>query len=167
MIWKVPRLQSSKWSFYPSPTSSDLEFQIVKVSLQHPIKIYFILFLTLVIYIHIYTHVKSQDSSVRVATDYRLDGLGLIPYRDKKHFSSPQHPGRHWSSPSFLSNGYRGGLFLGVRRPGREDLIYTCREPKRKREGGRLGRVRRMGLVRLGLLYALCSHIKFSGQRTC
>jgi hypothetical protein len=33
---------------------------------------------------------------------------------------SIRHPDRLWGLPSLLSNGYRGALSLGVKRPGRE-----------------------------------------------
>jgi hypothetical protein len=41
---------------------------------------------------------------VGIATGYRLDGWGSIPARDKRVFSSPQHPDRLWGPPSLLSN---------------------------------------------------------------
>jgi hypothetical protein len=42
---------------------------------------------------------KSRDSSVNIATGYRLDGVGLIS-------DSPQCPDLLWDPPSLLSNGY-------------------------------------------------------------
>jgi hypothetical protein len=41
---------------------------------------------------------------------YGLDCRGLIPGRDKRFFSSPQHRDRLWIPPSLLRNGYWGLL---------------------------------------------------------
>jgi hypothetical protein len=46
-------------------------------------------------------------------TGYGLDGLGWIPGRSKRFFSSPQRPDRFWCPPSLLFSGYRGALFTG------------------------------------------------------
>ena len=55
-----------------------------------------------------------RDSSVGIATRYRLDGPG-IEFRRGRDFPHPSS--RPWCPPSLLYNGYR--LFPGVRRPGR------------------------------------------------
>jgi hypothetical protein len=46
-------------------------------------------------------NVRSLNNSVEIHQ-------GLIPGRDKRFFSSPQHPDRLWGPSSDLSNGYRG-----------------------------------------------------------
>jgi hypothetical protein len=51
---------------------------------------------------------SSWDISVGIATDYGLDGWGLIPGRGKKLFSTPQCPDRFWDPPRLLPNMYRG-----------------------------------------------------------
>jgi len=57
-----------------------------------------------------------QDSSVAIATRYRLDGPGSNP--GKARFSAPLHagPGAH---PASYTMG-TGSLFPGVKRPGRD-----------------------------------------------
>jgi hypothetical protein len=62
---------------------------------------------------------ESQDSSVRRAMDYELDGPGLIPGR-VKIFSIPQCSYRLWDPPSLLSSGYRRYIPLVVKRSRRE-----------------------------------------------
>jgi hypothetical protein len=62
----------------------------------------------------------SRDSSVGVATSYGPDGRGSIPGRGKIFFFTPQLPDRISGTPSLLANGYRGDIFQGLRRPGRE-----------------------------------------------
>jgi hypothetical protein len=47
-------------------------------------------------------------------------GVRIWSGRDKRFFSTPQSPGRLWGPLSLLSNGYRGALFPGVKRLGRE-----------------------------------------------
>jgi hypothetical protein len=54
----------------------------------------------------------SQDSSVGIATCYRLDGRFSIPGRGKRFFSTARRSGRLWSPTSLLANGYQG-LFSG------------------------------------------------------
>jgi hypothetical protein len=52
----------------------------------------------------------SRDSSVGVATGYRLDGRGVgvrVPV-GSRILSSPRRPDRLWGPPSLLSNAYRG-----------------------------------------------------------
>jgi hypothetical protein len=61
-------------------------------------------------------HLGSEDSSVGIATECRLEGQGSIPGRGKI-FSSPQRPDRLWSPPSLLSDGYRGH-FTGCKAAG-------------------------------------------------
>jgi hypothetical protein len=68
--------------------------------------------------IFIVRYPRNRDSSVGIATGYRLDGRSSIPGRDKI-FSSPQRPDRLWGPPSLLFNGYRGS-FPGVKQPGPE-----------------------------------------------
>jgi hypothetical protein len=45
---------------------------------------------------------RNQGSSVGIAAGYRLLGQGLIPGRDKRFFSSPQHPYQLWGPPHFF-----------------------------------------------------------------
>jgi hypothetical protein len=56
----------------------------------------------------------SRDSSVGIATGYRLDdgGVGVQVLVEARIFSSPCRPGRFWGPPSLLTNGHRG-----VKRP--------------------------------------------------
>jgi hypothetical protein len=66
---------------------------------------------------------KSRDSSAGTALGYGLDDRGSrvrFPVGAGKFFPSPLCPERLWDPPSLLSNGYRGALSLGVKRPGRE-----------------------------------------------
>jgi hypothetical protein len=51
---------------------------------------------------------RSQDSTVGIATGYRLDDQRVrvqVPV-GSRIFSSPSHPDRFWGPPSLLSNGY-------------------------------------------------------------
>jgi hypothetical protein len=53
---------------------------------------------------------RSRDSSVGIATGYRL-GYGGVRVRvpvGSSIFSSPRHPDQFWGPPSLLSNGYWG-----------------------------------------------------------
>jgi hypothetical protein len=50
----------------------------------------------------------SRDSSVGIATGYRLDGQSSIPGEGKRLFSTSQRVDRLWGPPSLLSDGYRG-----------------------------------------------------------
>jgi hypothetical protein len=63
-----------------------------------------------------------RDSSVGIATGYRLDGPGLITGTAK--FVSLSYPhrlqDRLWGLPSLFSNGYRGLFRSGVDWQGRE-----------------------------------------------
>jgi hypothetical protein len=57
-----------------------------------------------------YVHFKMaiRDNSIGIATAYRLDGRGSILGREKRHFSSPQHPNPLWGQPNFPISRYRG-----------------------------------------------------------
>jgi hypothetical protein len=52
-----------------------------------------------------------------------------IPGGDKRFFSTPQRPERHWGPASLLSNGYGGALSPEVKRPGleadRDNFTFT------------------------------------------
>jgi hypothetical protein len=65
---------------------------------------------------------KSRDSAVVIATSYGLDdwGVGVRVLVESRIFSSPNRSDRLWGPPNLLSNGYRGTLSPGVKRPGRE-----------------------------------------------
>jgi hypothetical protein len=52
-------------------------------------------------------------SSVSIVSDYGMDDQGSIPDRSKGFFLSPLRPDWLSSSPSLLSNGYRGSFPLG------------------------------------------------------
>jgi hypothetical protein len=45
-------------------------------------------------------------SSVRIVSDYGLDGQGLLPYRGRGFFLWSLLPGWLWGPPSILYNGY-------------------------------------------------------------
>jgi hypothetical protein len=49
----------------------------------------------------------SRDSSIGIATGYRLDdgGVGVQVLVGARIFSSPRRPGRFWVPPSLLPNG--------------------------------------------------------------
>ena len=67
----------------------------------------------LCIYVYIYIYITGPGSSVGIATDYGLDGLGLNTGRTR--FSA--RPDRPWDPPSLLYNGHR--FFPGGKlRPG-------------------------------------------------
>jgi hypothetical protein len=51
---------------------------------------------------------RSRDSSIGIATAYRLEGRDPISGRFKRFFSSSQHPDCLWIPPSLLFSGYRG-----------------------------------------------------------
>jgi hypothetical protein len=59
--------------------------------------------------------VYSWDSSVGIATGYRLDERGSISGTDTMFFSSPQRADQLWGPLSLLSNGYRGQCGRGVK----------------------------------------------------
>jgi hypothetical protein len=48
---------------------------------------------------------RNRDSSVDIATGFRLDYRGLIPVMGKKLVFTPKPQDRLWSSSSFLSSG--------------------------------------------------------------
>jgi hypothetical protein len=60
----------------------------------------------------------SRDSSVGIATGYRLDGQGYIPGREKKSFSTPQHPDWFWAHPASYPVG-TGVSFPGGKAAGK------------------------------------------------
>jgi hypothetical protein len=60
---------------------------------------------------------RSWDSSVGIATCYRLDGRGSVRGRGKRFFFSPQRPDRLWGPPWLPSNG-TGGCFQGGKAAG-------------------------------------------------
>jgi hypothetical protein len=66
----------------------------------------------LITYIFCFLHLFlwSRDSSVGIATGYRLGdrGVGVRVPVGSKIFSSPYRPDRLWGPPSLLLNGYRG-----------------------------------------------------------
>jgi hypothetical protein len=51
---------------------------------------------------------SSKASSHNLSDELRLDGLGSIPGRGKRFFSTPQRPDRFWGPPSLFSNGCPG-----------------------------------------------------------
>jgi hypothetical protein len=64
----------------------------------------------------------SRGSVAGLASGYGLDDRGVgvrVPTRSRI-FTSLYRPDRLWGSTSLLSNKYRGALFPGVKRPGRE-----------------------------------------------
>jgi hypothetical protein len=63
---------------------------------------------------------RSRDISVGMTTGYGLDGRDSIPGTGKRFFSIPQRTDWLWGPPNLLSDGYRGALYLVVKRPGRE-----------------------------------------------
>jgi hypothetical protein len=66
---------------------------------------------------------RSRDSSVGIATGYRLDCPGPIP-GSTRFFSSPQRQDRLWDPSSLMPNGYRG---LFSRGQSDKDLkLTTC-----------------------------------------
>jgi hypothetical protein len=67
----------------------------------------------------VYRHPRSRDSVVGIWTGYGLGGVGVrVPIVNNFLFSKPSRP--VLGSPIMLSNGCRGLLYLGVKRPGRE-----------------------------------------------
>jgi hypothetical protein len=74
--------------------------------------------------------------SVGIATGYRMDdrGVGVRVPLGPRIFSSPRCPDRLWGPPNLLSNGYRGALSPGVKRPGCEadHSLPTSAEVKEK-----------------------------------
>jgi len=62
--------------------------------------------------LHTLWHSVGRDSSVGIATRYRLDCQGI----ESRWEILPIHPGQPWGPPNPLYNGYR--VFLGVKRLG-------------------------------------------------
>jgi hypothetical protein len=50
-------------------------------------------------------------------TGYVINGSGSIPGSGKRFFSTPPCPDRLWDPSSFLLDGYRRALSVGVKRP--------------------------------------------------
>jgi hypothetical protein len=67
-----------------------------------------------------YYKIRSRDCAVGIATGYGLDdrGVGVWVPVGARIVSSPCCPDQFWVPPSLLSNGNRGGSFLGVKWPG-------------------------------------------------
>jgi hypothetical protein len=62
--------------------------------------------------------IRGRDSSVGTETCYELDGRGSILGRGKEFSSTVLGPDRLWGPiNNLLSNGYRGVLSPGVKRP--------------------------------------------------
>jgi hypothetical protein len=57
-------------------------------------------------------YIVSRDSSVGIATGYKLDKPASIT-GSARIFSPPQRPDRLWGPHSLLSNGYRGPFPVG------------------------------------------------------
>jgi hypothetical protein len=55
----------------------------------------------------------SRDTTVRIATDYELEGEHSIPDRVMKFVSFPQCQDRLWSPPNLLPNEYHGLFPVG------------------------------------------------------
>jgi hypothetical protein len=64
--------------------------------------------------------VEYPNCILRWATGWTIGVVGSIPGGGWEFFSSPPCPKRLWGLPSHLSDGFRGDLSLGVKRPGRE-----------------------------------------------
>jgi hypothetical protein len=62
----------------------------------------------------------SLDSSVGIATGYRLEDQGVGVWVGSRIFTSPRRPDRLCDQPSLLSNGYRELFPWKVKRPGLE-----------------------------------------------
>jgi hypothetical protein len=88
---------------------------------------------------------RSHDSSVDIATGYRLHGPGSIP-GTRRFFSFPQRPDQLWDPPSLLSNGYRE-LFLQRSKSNRGVKMTTHLHP-----------VLRSRIVELYLHSPICIH---------
>jgi hypothetical protein len=65
---------------------------------------------------------KSRDSAVCIATGYELDEQGVVVrvLVGARILTFPCHPDRLRGPPSLLSNGHRGTLSPGVKRPWRD-----------------------------------------------
>jgi hypothetical protein len=69
----------------------------------------------------------SRDSSFIIAMDYKLNGLGLIPGRSNRSFSTPQRPDQLWGPPSLQSMD-TGGCFAGCKPAGAWSWPLTFRK---------------------------------------
>jgi hypothetical protein len=61
---------------------------------------------------------RSLDCSVTIATGYELDGRGVGVRAPVvlRFFYFRRRPDQVWGSPSFISIGYCGAIYLGVKR---------------------------------------------------
>jgi hypothetical protein len=93
-----------------------VSFVIVSINRSHTILKTRLLFLQ-----QVYLY-RGRDSSVGIATGYRLDdrGVGVQVPVVSRIFSCPHRPDRLWGTPGLLSNGYWGALSQVVKRPRRE-----------------------------------------------
>jgi hypothetical protein len=69
----------------------------------------------------IYSYIKSRDSSVGIANEYRLDYTVSNPGGDWDFFSSLPCPERLWAPPS--KQWVPGALSLGLKKPESEAAI--------------------------------------------
>jgi hypothetical protein len=87
----------------------------------------------------VYIHFDSRDSSVGIATGYRLGSPGSLP-GSARFFYTPQRPDRPWGPPSLLPGGSRW-LYPGrIKRPGREADYSPQSSAEVKKSGALLPR---------------------------